>query len=513
MKSFLNKTLISGSTFLVLNYGPIFAQPIQLIPHKEGSLVPPQELPLQEKVTGFWEGTPPTLIETYLPQVPLRLTSPLLRFMRIELLKQKYTPLLQNSLYEKTLFSLLMETGQIEQAAEFLAEANLPEKDGLSLDLQWLSGEHKKACEKIGNLIRSSPNPEWKKQNVYCLYLNGEGERGKIASELLSETSSVSPLLDALFDPSSHPPFEEAITHSPFLLTVWCAVGQEIPENAFKKLAPSSLALIAKSEKMPFKTRLEAAQLAFQLGSLKREAVLALLKDAPQEGLLGKFLSALASPKTETLAPLFEKAEKAKKLGLVADVFKPLLTKIDPSPETLSLAPSMIRAFLETGEKDLAQKWGSFFMRESPDEAIATLPLLHLAFPESKWGEPQLQAWQAYQSRVYPELAAQHSYLLRHVLEALGEPTGPAMKGEPEAPSWRQGKALFDEKALALLDSAATSKRKGEVLILVLTMIGETQLVDLSPEKFTRLLGALHKTGYTTEARSLALEFLLAKGI
>src|SRR5689334_15776687 len=101
-------------------------------------------------------------------------------------------------------------------------------------------------------------------------------------------------------------------------------------------------------------------------------------------------------------------------------------------------------------------------MRESPDEAIAILPLLHLAFPENKWGEAQLQAWQAYQSRVHPERAAQRSYLLRNVLEALGEAPGPAMKGEPEAPSWRQRKALFDEKSLALLDSAAASKRKGE---------------------------------------------------
>jgi hypothetical protein len=514
MKSSLNKALISGSTFLFLNWGPCNAQPIQLIPPKDGAPVEPlRELPLQE-VTGFWEGTPPSLIEAYFPQLPLRLTSPTLRSMRAEILKEKYTPLLQSPLYEKTLLSLFMETSQIEQAKEFLSETNLSEKENLFIDLLWLSGESKKACEKIANLIRTSPNNEWKRQNVYCLYLNGEGERGKIASELLSETtSSVPPLLNALFDPSSHPPFEDVIGHSPFLLNVWCTLGQDIPEEVLNKLTPASLALIARSEKMPLTTRLLAAQMALQLGDFKGEDVLTLLKEAPSEGLLEKFAEGLKSPKTEILLPLFEKARNEQKLSLIADVFKPLLIKIDPSPETLPLAPSMIRTFLEGGEKDLAQKWGTFFMRESPDEAIATLPLLHMAFPENNWGEAQLQAWQAYQSRVHQDTAAQNSYLLRHVLEALGEGAGPAMKGEPATPSWRQEKALFGEKALGLLDSAAASKRKGEVLLLILTMIGDTPLVDLSPEKFIRLLGAFHKAGYTTEARALALEFLLAKGV
>jgi hypothetical protein len=290
-------------------------------------------------------------------------------------------------------------------------------------------------------------------------------------------------------------------------------LGQEIPDEALKNLSPASLALIARFEKMPLPTRLIAAQMALQLGNFKGEEVLILLKEAPLADLLEKFAKGLKLPKTENLLTLFKTAANEKKLSLVAEVFKPLLIKIDPSSETLLLAPSLIRAFLEVGEKDLAQKWGTFFMRESPDEAIASLPLLHLVFPENRWGEAQLQAWQAYQSREHPEQAAQNSYLLRHVLEALGEAPGPAMKGEPAAPSWRQEKALFDEKSLTLLGSAATSKRKGEVLLLTLTIIGEMPLRDFSPDKFTHLLGALHKAGYDTEARSLALEFLLAKGI
>ena len=512
MISSLNKVLFWGNTFLFLNCG-ILAQPIQLVPQKERSAESTIPSPSQE-AQGFWEGTPSSVIETYFPNLPLRLTSPVLRSLQLEVIKEKYTPLLKNQAYEKTLLFLLMGVGQLEQAKEFLLETTLPEKEKMLLDLQWLDGEPKKACEKVTNLIRTSSDPDWKMQNIYCLFLNGERERGKIATELLKESNpDTSPLMSALFDASSQPSFEISIGKSPFLLTIWCATGQEISEQALKEMAPSSLTLVAQSEKMPLKTRLLAAERALQVGSFKKEALLTLLKDSPSKGLLEKFSHALKSSKIEDLISLFEKAEHEQKVGLMVDVFKSLLTKIDPSLITLPLAPYLIRSFLEVNEKDLAQKWSSFFMRESPDEAIAVLPLLHLAFSQTKWNETQLQAWQAYQARIHPEKAAQNSYILRHVLEALGENPGPAMKGEPTVPSWRQEKTLFDEKALALLDSAAESKRKGEVLLLILTMIGEVSLQDLSPDKFTRLLRVLHKAGYTAEARALALEFLLAKGI
>ena len=86
------------------------------------------------------------------------------------------------------------------------------------------------------------------------------------------------------------------------------------------------------------------------------------------------------------------------------------------------------------------------------------------------------------------------------------------MKGEPARPSWRQEKALFDEKTLELLNSAVLSKRKGEILLLTLVLMGETPLDTLSPDKFVRLLSSLHKGGFTDQAHTLALEYLLAKG-
>lgn len=507
-----------GISLILLQNGCALAQPIQLIPRNGGENVEQSQADTSPSVTQplpeFWEGTPPSVIETYFPKLPLKLTSPTLRKLRTQLIKEKYPDLVQKTSYDNAIFSLLQEEGEWEQAKEFLIEIAPPEKEARLLDLQWLTGDSRKACEKITNLMRTSSNAEWKKQNIYCLYLNGEEERAKIALEVLSESSpATTQLFNTLFDSSLKPPFDDLIATSPFLLTVWLESQQEIPEGALNKLSSSYLVLIARSEKAPFPTRLLAAEKALTQGTFKAVDFLTLLNEAPETGLWGQLVQELKSPKTPNLLPLFERAEQEGKLELIGQVFSSSLSSLEPSLETLPLAPFMIRAFLGGEEKELAKKWGAFFMREAPDEAIPTVPLLHLAFPETKWGESQIQAWQAYESRVHPKDAAQRSYGLRRILQALVEPSGEPMEGEPSSPSWRQEKALFDEKEASLLDSAASSKRKGEVILLVLGMIGETPLHDLPLDKLVFILKALYTAGYREESRLLALEALEAKGL
>ncbi len=511
MKSFLLNALIWENLFLSWNTAQ--AQPIQLIPKKEVRQEAASLLPSSNETTSVWEGTPLSLVETYFPKIPLHLTSPALRVLRSKILNEAYESLLPDSPYEKTRLSLLIETGNFEKARELLLETSLPNKEAFLLDIQWLSGEKKKACEKIANLMRTSPVLEWKKQNIYCLYLSGEEERGKIALELAHESDlkSVS-LLNTLFDPALRPSFDPAIGKSPFLLTVWGETGQDIPEENFKILSPSSLALVAMLKKLPFKTRLLVSEKAAAEGLLPSESFLPLIQEASPETLLGKFAAAFKTSNPKELLPLFKAASQEQKLGFIAEVFQTDLLKIEPSLENIPLAPYLIRAFLSSDNRDLSKKWASFYMREAPDEAIALLPLLHLAFPQIPWEESQGQAWQAYQMRSNPSTASKNSYILRRLFNALQIPFGPEIKGEPPLPSWRQEKTLFEGDSLDLLEAAVKSHRKGEGLLLVLTLIGETPLQDFSPDKLARLLEALMHLGYPAEARALALDFLLAKG-
>lgn len=520
MTNFLHKACLWGGICAFLG-GYVVAQPIQLIPQKSHTLQPEGDIitstlpSFEEEERGdFWEGTPPSLIKSYFSKLPVHLTSPTLRLLRTVVLKEKYSPLAQNSSYEKERFTLLKETGQLDEARELLLETSLPDKEALLLDLQWQEGESKKACEKVSNLIRSSSDLEWKKENIYCLYADGEEERGKIALELLKESNSEDlPLLNALFDLSSPPPFSPDFAKSPFLLTVWSETKQEIPEDELKTLSPASLNLLMKLPKIPQQTRLLAAERAFVEGSFEEEECVKLVENAPADSLLGKVASALKTQNIEDLRHVLESALQDNTLGFIAKVFEAHFAKLEPSLETLSLASPLIHAFLENREKDLLKKWGAFYMREAPEEAIAVLPLLYLALPDIQWRETHLQAWQAYQKRINPLEATQHSYALRRLFQALGESPGPSMAGESPPSSWRQEKALFEGEGLNLLEAAVKSYRKGEALLLTLSIIGEMSLKEVSPDKIARLIEALKKVGYVKEARSLALDFLLAKGI
>ena len=122
-------------------------------------------------------------------------------------------------------------------------ESALADKEALLLDLLWLEGDWRKACEKVTHFIDTSPDLEWKKQNVYCLYLGGEKERAKIAAELLGEVNSaaVKPL-NGLFDATAREAFGRFVASlssplSPFLLTVWLEGQETLSESDLDTLS------------------------------------------------------------------------------------------------------------------------------------------------------------------------------------------------------------------------------------------------------------------------------------
>jgi hypothetical protein len=98
----------------------------------------------EEEESGLWEGTPPSIIETYFSKIPIHLTSPTLRALRTEVLKEKYSLLAQNPSYEKARFSLFKETGQFDTARDLLLETSFTDKEALLLELQWQGGENQK---------------------------------------------------------------------------------------------------------------------------------------------------------------------------------------------------------------------------------------------------------------------------------------------------------------------------------------------------------------------------------
>ncbi len=482
-----------------------FAQPIQLIPKiQENSYLVGDNTPSLEFST-FWEGTPPSIVLAHLPKLTVDLTSLVLQEMRRKVLIENYDPLNQDLAYEETRLQLFQKIGNFHDALELLSNTHLPNKDTLWVNLKWAQAEPKSACHKVENLLRTTPAHDWKIQNVYCLYSNGEKERGKVAAEILEETSTDIPsVINQLFDPELAVNFNKEIGESPFLLYVWCSLGHTIPENDLKTFCPASLRLVAQSEHMSESTRLWAAQHALDQGSLANTTFLSYLKSDFKNSLFNNFKSTLEQKDFQKLLVQFEEARDSQQFRLIAKAFYPLFVQLNPSPEALALTPFLIRVFLNVGEFEAARKWGTYYTREAPEEAVVLMPLLHIAFPQNPWGESQLKAWQTSQVQ-----APQRSYILRKILEALGENPGSAMIGEPLAPSWRQEQAILGEMDSVLLNAAADGKRTGEIYLLILSNIGDTSLSELPVEKIAHFIRALNKAGHSDKARKLALEYLV----
>ena len=362
MISSLNKPFLFLLTSSFFTSSLVWALPVQLLPNKEGRGVPSYDFPIESQTNGFWDGTSSAIIEQYFPKIPLRLTSPTLRVLRDEVLKEKFEPLLTNSSYQEELFELLAESGDLVSAENFLISSALPHKDNSFLNLLYWGGKSEKACEKVANLMRTSPNLEIRAQNVYCLYLNGEKERAKIAFELLNESDTgSSPLLNALFDPSFSPTFEEAMGSSPFLLTLWCTLQKEIPEKNLRALSPAALVLIANAEKMPPETRLLAAQFALEYGLKTCQDIKLPKQREPQNSALIQELLEGREERADKDLKLIEYAAKNKRKGealllTLAIVGETSLKDIPPTKLT-SLLKALIKVGYNRQAKALAAEY------------------------------------------------------------------------------------------------------------------------------------------------------------
>lgn len=362
MTNFLNKPFLFLLVFSLFTSSCALALPIQLLPNKEGGGAPSCDFSIAPQPNGFWEGTPAAVIEEYFPKLPLRLTSPTLRALRDEVLKEKAPALLTNSSYQEKLFDLFAKSGDLIGAENFLVNSTLADKETHFLNLFYWEGKSEKACEKVANVIRSSPSLNIRAQNVYCLYVTGEKERAKIALELLKETGKpVTPLLEALFDPSLTLSFEEEIGESPFLLTLWCALQKEIPEKVLRPLSPAALILIANAKNMPQETRKLAAQMALEYGLKTHLDVPAPKRQEPQNPALVQKLLEGRGECAEKDSELLECAAKKKRKGEVLLLTLVILgetpLKDIPSGKLTSILKALIKVGYDQQAKALAGEY------------------------------------------------------------------------------------------------------------------------------------------------------------
>ncbi|MDD3446917.1 MAG: hypothetical protein PHS60_16030, partial [Zavarzinia sp.] len=82
----------------------------------------------------------------------------------------------------------------------------------------------------------------------------------------------------------------------------------------------------------------------------------------------------------------------------------------------------------------------------------------------------------------------------------------------PDALGWRAD-APLDVPAALGLDAALEAGRRGEALVLVLSLLGDRPLSALTPAEAKIAVSGLRRAGLVAEARALAIEIALSAGL
>ncbi len=292
---------------------------------------------------------------------------------------------------------------------------------------------------------------------------------------------------------------------------------------------PAALAAIARSETVDADLRVIAAERAAATGALPPSdlatayasvrlapAALAHPLSASEPGARGRALvyqvtvgETQPAVAAELIRHWLDLLEPAQAVGPVALVPLAILERLPAEATTAWLAPAAVRAFLSVGRPDGATVW--LRLPPTAESAAALLALWPLGTLSGLATGGDLDAWlgatlahadAARRGRVAAILA---------LLQAAGEPVkDDAWAQTADQTTDGQGAAMPSPALWRALDDATASRRRGEVVLVALTMLGNGGPQALPPVALARVITSLRAVGLVAEARALAREAVAA---
>jgi hypothetical protein len=336
---------------------------------------------------------------------------------------------------------------------------------------------------------------------------------------------------------------------SPLHLAMLEAVGRPFPSDLIEKASPGLLVALARSSGAVPEQRAQAAEKAVGLGVLEPEKVARLYAELPftaeqldnaivtaeeLEGARGRALlyqaarhAELHSLRAEILRVALDNARNAGLYHMAVGVLLPLLSTVPVRPELVWFAETAGRALYGAGRYEQAGEWFTLARQEAilnPQAAAAVAvlwPYSRLADSPALAWEGDLSAWRAARG---DSSAAERDRqaLLRGAFMALGERDSLSwidLVPDSEAPagfaaeSGISSQPLPDAALLYALAEASEMRRLGETVLLVLLVLGEEGPAHSHPMALNAALSGLMRAGLQQEARALAIEAAIAKGV
>ncbi|MCE2509841.1 MAG: hypothetical protein J4G10_02505 [Alphaproteobacteria bacterium] len=512
---------------------------------------------LDSEAGGFgiamWQGTDRALLERLLPKLPATPRSPVMRSLQRRLLLSTATapgdsPLQVNLLplrFER--LAAMGESQAIVELARIVPAHAMDESMAIAyIENAFLAGETETGCQEVRGRIRDYQGAHWQRMLVFCEVLAKEAQAVQLGLALLHEMpEQTSPaffhLVDAILDKDGAEVFNLP-DPSPLEAVMIGKTNRQVPPDAGTATHPAVLRALAMNPNAPVLLRLDAGERAETIGTLSadelgelyrgvpfrseevRDVDNAALGEAKGRALLYRAAREQTDPsvRAELLQRLWRETRAMDPAGTLyataVRVNLPTLLAIAPKPELAWFAAEAGKALLLAEQTPEAFAWLAIVQQAAYENANAEAtrnalwPFVKLADGGGNlaWEAERLTAWwKAHGGAPEKEDPA----LLFALLAALGEPVGESewtelLNGAP----FRQTvvPALAIRHGLA---AAAAAGRVGETVLLALLSLGAGGPGEASPVTLEAVIAALKQIGLEEEARGLAVEASLMKGL
>ena len=425
-----------------------------------------------------------------------------------------------------------------------LLDANLARG---ATDADWLSGDTRSGCERTDAWVRQDQDPYWLKASLYCRVAAGDSAAANLALTLLHEQNIDDAGYLTLAAVLLNQPGAKVDTlkqPTPLQLAMLRSSRKLPPADSIAGSAPGVLSGIAQGGLGEIDLRLAAAEIAESAGTLpaaqlarlyasvpftneERQnpaATLAKLADSPLRAtaLQVQVATAQSVPvaRAEALKRLWAQAAGRGLHATLARTTLPLTQSLTPSEEFSFAAADIVRALLAAGDMKSAQAWWTYLRgkpaeidKAAADAAVAVWPLMLLA--DSSAGSPfdplAWRRWNETQSDVTDTVRATRGAAVLLFAEALGYTVSPAAFADTiMAPAEGEAPPAIVRRALPL---AAEAGRKGEAVLLALVSAGAAGPAKADLYTLAAAAAALRKAGLEVDARAIAVEAALARGL
>ena len=390
----------------------------------------------------------------------------------------------------------------------------------------------------------------WLKMQAFCRVLQEDNVGAQIALDMLNEQGNIDFVFNDLLGRLMEPPetrgtfFSGGLTSlEPINYAIWTFLDQPIDANLIEASDPLIISALVINPNMPAENRFQAAARSYLFGGVTANALrniydlqefsiaeynsavrMAEFDDRPlADALLYQAASKQADDveKAQILEAIWERARESTDIPRKAALNSETLKSISPSTRLINHAHHISRGLILAGEKDSAIGWYDFARRAAAGgDAEATRALINiwpLAMLASEpgdipWSDSILNLWWNGQMVLSPENKDAKATLFYALAEAFGYAVADDKWAELITENHMAGIQSIPLAVWREMIRAVGENKPGEAVLLSLIAMGQDGPGSLDASGLSAVVRLLRSVGLEQEARSVAIEALVANG-